>query len=118
MGGRGSGFLLWGEPGVRRVWGVDFFPSFRIETWANQAGLELLFQNGKMGYFCSGRGPNQIDRWAAKGQASCCGVNLAAAGFRGVDFFRVSLPLLRKAESRPGPARHSQAKSKTNARSP
>jgi hypothetical protein len=24
-GGGGSGFLLWGEPGVRRVFGVDFF---------------------------------------------------------------------------------------------
>ena len=82
----------------------------QIEIWANQAGLEQLFQNGKMGYFCWGRGPNQIERWAAEGQASCCGVNLAFAGF--------SVWIFSGSQNRdPGQPDISQAKSKTNARS-
>jgi hypothetical protein len=44
------------------------------ESWESRT------KTGRAGYFRVNRGPICMDGWAAVGQASCCGVNLAFAG--------------------------------------
>ncbi len=86
--GGGSRFLLWGEPGVRRVWSFCFLEAVQPQAfqrcWVrprvgrgrsrSQNGQEALLQ---------GRTESRVV-WTvgmAEAHASCCGVNLAFAGF-------------------------------------
>jgi hypothetical protein len=45
------------------------------------AGFSVVPKMGQEKYFRANRGPNCMDVRVAKAQASCCGVNLAVAGF-------------------------------------
>jgi hypothetical protein len=73
-GGWGSSFLLWGEPGVRRVgvWGL------LVGLIISEAG-KVVPKVGRAEYFRVNRTSIRTDGRAAGDHAACYGVNLAFA---------------------------------------